>query len=132
MREIYRSLRVEQVEGAAELLREAGIATSIQNGRSYKGARPRGFSYRDSLDSPKASILYVTHKGDLPEARRLMREAGLIDAGQRESYLSPQLKFALAKPEKKGFNVERMRTILLVLIVATIAGFSFFGPSLYD
>ncbi len=132
MREIYRSLRVEQVEGVADLLREAGIEVSIQNGRSYRGARRGTFSYRDPLDSPKAAVLYVTHKGDLPEARRLLREAGLIDPAQRDSYLPPELKVALATPGKKGFDAARMRTILLVLIVATIALFSLFGPSIVD
>jgi hypothetical protein len=76
MREVYRSLRIDQVEGAATLLREAGIEVSIQNGRSYKSRR-RNFSFRDRLDSDKAAVLYVTHNSDLPEARKLLRGAGL-------------------------------------------------------
>jgi hypothetical protein len=113
------------------MLREAGIEVSVQNGRSYRGGRRGTFSYRDSPESPKAAVLYVTHKGDLPEARRLLREAGLIEPSQRESYLSPELRFAVqAAEKKKGLDIGRIRTILLLLIVATIALFSFFGPSL--
>lgn len=130
MREVYRSLRVEQVEGAATLLNEAGIETSIQNGRSYKGGRRRGFSYRETPDSPKAAVLYVTHNGDLPEARRLLREAGLMEPGQRESYLSQDLQFQLREEKKPRIDPRRLRTVLLIMIVIIIALFTFFGPYL--
>jgi hypothetical protein len=130
MREVYRSLRVEQVEGAATLLNEAGIETSIQNGRSYKGGRRRGFSYRETPDSPKAAVLYVTHNGDLPEARRLLREAGLMEPGQRESYLSQDLQFQLREEKKPRIDPRRLRTVLLMMIVIIIALFTFFGPYL--
>lgn len=131
MREVYRSLRVEQVEGAATMLREAGIEVDIQNGRSYKGGRRRHFSFRETPDSPKAAVLYVTHNGDLPEARKLLREAGLMEAGQRESYLSEALQFQQREtPSKNAFNPQRMRTILLILIALSIGAFLFIAPNL--
>ncbi|MFN9967574.1 MAG: hypothetical protein ACK52N_12120 [Lysobacteraceae bacterium] len=129
MREVYRSLRIEQVEGASTMLREAGIETSLQNGRSDTGGRRRSCSYRDTPDSPNATILYVTHNGDLPEARRLLREAGLMEPGQRESYLSPELQFRQAESSpKRGLDVRRIRTILLLLIVVVVGLFTFAGP----
>ena len=130
MREVYRSLRVEQVEGAATLLNGAGIETSIQNGRSYKGGRRRNFSFRETPDSAKAAVLYVTHNGDLPEARRLLREAGLMDPGQRESYLPQELQFQLREEKKPRIDPRRLRTVLLMMIVIIIALFTFFGPYL--
>ncbi|MCZ8061444.1 hypothetical protein [Silanimonas sp.] len=130
MREVYRSLRVEQVEGAATLLNEAGIETSIQNGRSYKGGRRRNFSFRETPDSAKAAVLYVTHNGDLPEARRLLREAGLMEPGQRESYLPQELQFQLREEKKPRIDPRRLRTVLLMMIVIIIALFTFFGPYL--
>ncbi|MFO0394959.1 MAG: hypothetical protein ACK52I_36315 [Pseudomonadota bacterium] len=130
MREVYRSLRVEQVEGAATLLNEAGIETSIQNGRSYKGGRRRNFSFRETPDSAKAAVLYVTHNGDLPEARRLRREAGLMEPGQRESYLPQELQFQLREEKKPRIDPRRLRTVLLMMIVIIIALFTFFGPYL--
>lgn len=129
MREVYRSLRVEQVEGAAEMLREAGIEVSIQNGRSYKGGRRRGFSFRDTPDSEKAAVLYVTHNGDLPEARRLLRGAGLMAASQRGSFLSPDLEFKQHEAPKPRFTLQRLRTALLLLIVASLAAFVFLAPT---
>jgi hypothetical protein len=130
MREVYRSLRVEQVEGAATLLNEAGIETSIQNGRSYKGGRRRGFSYRETPDSPKAAVLYVTHNGDLPEARKLLRDAGLMEPEQRESYLPQELQFQRREEKKPRIDPRRLRTVLLMMIVIIIALFTFFGPYL--
>ena len=130
MREVYRSLRVEQVEGAATLLNEAGIETSIQNGRSYKGGRRRNFSFRETPDSAKAAVLYVTHNGDLPEARRLLREAGLMEPGQRESYLPQELQFQLREEKKPRIDPRRLRTVLLMMIVIIITLFTFFGPYL--
>ena len=130
MREVYRSLRVEQVEGAAKLLGEAGIETSIQNGRSYKGGRRRGFSYRETPDSAKAAVLYVTHNSDLPEARRLLREAGLMDPGQRQSYLPPELHIAQRDAKTGLVSGRRLRTILLMMIVIIIAAFALLEPHL--
>ena len=130
MRAVYRSLRVEQVEGAATLLNGAGIETSIQNGRSYKGGRRRNFSFRETPDSAKAAVLYVTHNGDLPEARRLLPEAGLMDPGQRESYLPQELQFQQREERKGRIDPRRLRTVLLMMIVIIIALFTFFGPYL--
>ncbi|MFN3965866.1 MAG: pathogenicity-like protein [Silanimonas lenta] len=128
MREVYRSLRVEQVEGAARLLGEAGIETSIQNGRSYKGARRRQFSYRDDPESAKAAVLYVVHNSDLPEARRLLREAGLMAPGQRESYLPDDLRFrARSGSQERFWTPGRLRTLLLALIALSLLVFQFRG-----
>ncbi len=61
MREVYRSLRVEQGEVAATLLNEAGIETSIQNGRSYKGGRRRNFSFRETPEAEMVKGKIETH-----------------------------------------------------------------------
>jgi len=128
MREVYRSLRIEQVEGAAALLREAGIEISIQNGRSYKGGRRGNFSFRDTPDSDKAAVLYVTHNGDLPEARKLLRGAGLMEAGQRDSFLSQELQFRTKPTPSPWITPQRLRTVLLLVLVLSITAFVFFAP----
>ena len=128
MREVYRSLRIEQVEGAATLLREAGIEYSILNGRSYKGGRRRHFSYRDAPDSDKATVLYVTHNSDLPEARKLLRGAGLMEAGQRDSFLTQDLQFRSKPVPSPWITPQRLRTVLLLLLVLSITAFVFFAP----
>lgn len=130
MREIYRSLRVEQVEKVAALLREAAIEVRIENGRSYKGSRRRNFSYRDSLDSARAVLLYVVHNRDLPEARRLLREAGLLANAPGGSYLP--VEFTSTQASEPGvrswLTPRRIRTILLVLIVLSLAAVAYLAP----
>jgi hypothetical protein len=118
---------VEQVEGAAQMLGEAGIETSIQNGRSYKGGRRRQFSYRESPDSPRAAVLYVVHNSDLPEARRLLREAGLMAPSQRESYLPEDLRFSRDAGKGPFWTPARLRTLLLALIALSMLAFQFRG-----
>ena len=39
MRQVFRSPRLENVEGVKALLEEHGIATYLSGGRSYKGSR---------------------------------------------------------------------------------------------
>jgi len=130
MREVYRSLRLEQVEGAGEMLRQADIEVSIMNGRSYKGGRRRNFSFREAPDSPRAVLLFVTHNGDLPLARKLLREAGLMEPSKRESYLSGELKFVAQDESKKLWTTKRLRTVLLGLVALFIILFTVFGPRL--
>ena len=47
MRKIFSSQRVENAEGVAQMLREAGIEARISNGRSYHSKRRGQFSYLD-------------------------------------------------------------------------------------
>jgi hypothetical protein len=121
MREVFRSPRLENVEGAAELLKQANIEATVWNGRSYKGGRRRGFSYRDPVDSATVPQLWVVHNGDLPEARRLLREAGLLEPSQRDSFLNEELRFATRAPEKTPWlTPQNLRTALLIGIVAIV------------
>lgn len=121
MREVFRSPRLETVEGVATLLREAGIEVQVLNGRSYRGGRRRHFSYRETPDAAGAAQAWVVHNGDLPEARRLLREAGLIEPNQRESYLSESLQFRdRSAPPRPRISAQALRTGLLLLIVAIV------------
>jgi hypothetical protein len=121
MREVFRSARLETVEGVADLLRAAGIEVQVLNGRSYRGGRRRSFSYRDAPDSANAPQVWVVHNGDVPEARRLLREAGLLEASQRDSYLSETLQFRdRPDPRAPRFSPQALRTALLLMIVAIV------------
>lgn len=78
MRKVFSSPRLENVEGVAILLREAGIQTHITNGRSYKGNRRRYFSYSSS--SVAESEVWVVRSDQQAEARAMLRQAGLLDS----------------------------------------------------
>lgn len=73
------------------MLEEAGIEVRISNGRSYRGAIRGNFSYRDHDTRGPRPAVWVIRSDQQPEARRLLREAGLLQAGpvRGESFLPP-------------------------------------------
>lgn len=78
MRQVFSSARLENVEGVAALLREAGIEVRITDGRSYKGGRRRTASYGEREATRPA--VWVVKSEDQARARELLREAGLIES----------------------------------------------------
>ena len=121
MRQVFTSLRLENVEGVAALLNEHGIETRITEGRSYKGGRRRSFSFRENeKEQPPQAAVWVVKSEDQPRARALLREAGLMDS-TRESYLPEG-----AQPEPVRHSptntAARIRLALLasVVILATL------------
>lgn len=82
MRQVFSSPRLENVERVAQLLREQGIEVRVSNGRSYKGARRGTFSYRESANEDPPAAVWVVKSEDQPQAREILREAGLLDSGR--------------------------------------------------
>lgn len=91
MRQVFSSPRLENVEGVAQLLRDAGIEVRVTNGRSYKGNRRGGFSYREQSQSPVPAV-WVVRSEQQVQAREILREAGLLDS-TRESFAGPTFRF---------------------------------------
>ncbi len=81
MRQVFTSQRIENVEGVARLLQEAGIDVRINNPRSYRGAIRGNFSYRDQVKRGAQPEVWVLRSEDYPRARQLLREAGLEQRG---------------------------------------------------
>ena len=50
MRQVFTSVRLENVENVERLLNDAGITTKITGGRTWKGRSRREFSYSDKND----------------------------------------------------------------------------------
>ncbi|HMN34178.1 MAG TPA: pathogenicity-like protein [Chiayiivirga sp.] len=119
MRKVFSSIRLENAEGVATLLNEHGIQTRITNGRSYKGNRRRGFSYRESAlhEVPEAAV-WVVRPDDQPQARALLREAGLMDS-TRDSFLPEPVQPA-ARQRSVAQNMARVRVILLAAVVILV------------
>lgn len=122
MRQIFTSARLETVEGVAKLLQDAGIATRIRNGRSYKGSYSRGFSYRDAPSASQPSV-WVVHPDDYANARQLLREAGLLEPGPQSlgSFVTAGYAADAGQaPAKKASTPARIRAVLLVGIGAVL------------
>ncbi len=84
MRKIFTSQRVENAEGVAALLREAGIEVRITNGRSYQSRRRGQFSYLDKKDDSQLPTVWVVRADDQPRAREILRDARLLDTTRRD------------------------------------------------
>lgn len=124
MRQVFSSPRLENVERVAELLREQGIEVRVTNGRSYKGARRGTFSYRESANEDPPAAVWVVKSDDQPQAREILREAGLLDSGR-----SPTRYLDLADTQFRDAGVEaqarrrafRLRAGLMLGIAIALA-----------
>lgn len=122
MRQVFSSRRLENVEGVAKLLEEAGIETRTYNGRSYKGNHRHAFSYREGSERAPAAELWVVKSEDLPKARELLREAGLLET-TRPAYVpaafAPSASSEVPKtPEQRAL---KLKVVLLFACVIAIA-----------
>ena len=75
MRKIFSSQRVENAEGVAQMLREAGIEARISNGRSYHSKRRGQFSYLDA----------TTRLPNTPSAMRRPKAMAVVGSGASAS-----------------------------------------------
>ena len=125
MRKVFTSIRLENVEGVAQLLRDEGIEVRITHGRSYKGNRRGTFSYRASTQTGPQPAVWVIKSEDQPRARELLRNAGLMESTRSPGggFLSDSA--AGAGPER-AFPTPQQRAsririaLLVVLVVVTV------------
>lgn len=126
MRQVFSSPRIENVEGVARFLEDAGIEVRITNGRSYRSAIRGNFSYRDSADAGPRPAVWIVNSDDQPRARQLLREAGLLHTASgpmpMDSYLpeTPHQRSDGGKPPAAR-RTSRFRYVLLAGIVAMVA-----------
>lgn len=122
MRQVFSSPRLENVEGVARLLNEQGIDTHISQSRSYKGQRRGTFSYAQSgrADTSQWPAVWIVRAEDQPRARDLLREAGLLTATSKPTYL-PEAEVDPARAAKKPLSAAWVLRLRL-LILAAIAG----------
>lgn len=117
MRKIFSSQRVENAEGVAQMLRDAGIEVRVTNGRSYRSKRRGQFSYLDKTDSTNLPSVWVVHANDQPRAREILRDARLLDTTRRDH---PVAEYAFSEPLAQAGGGRswawRIRIALLVVI----------------
>lgn len=77
MRQIYTSLRQENIDRVIALMTEHDIATSVTNRSSYKGGDWKRFSYSNRPDPGSWPQVWVVNANDQTRARELLREAGI-------------------------------------------------------
>ena len=121
MRQIFTSQRLENVEGVARLLNDAGIETYVSEGRSYKGNRRGTFRYSESERGLSQPGVWIVKAEDVTHARQLLVDAGLIESTKPDSYLpkSPESKVGTNAPLARAHRVRV--ALLMVLTLAVIA-----------
>ncbi|MBL8298617.1 MAG: hypothetical protein JNN30_09755 [Rhodanobacteraceae bacterium] len=77
MRQIYTSLRQENIDRVVALMSEYGIETSVTNRANYKGSDWKRFSYTNRPDASSWPQVWVVNANDQTRARELLREAGI-------------------------------------------------------
>lgn len=124
MRQIFSSPRLENVEGVAKLLTDAGIETKMSEPRGYRAVSRREFSYVPSRQESQgnAPSVWVVKADDYKRARELLMDAGLLDETRTtSSYLPETLQFKEAPKAPSRQRISRMRIALLFAVGAMAA-----------
>lgn len=116
MRQIYSSQRLENVDKVEMLMQEAGIETYVSGRDKLRRDRRRRFSYTERGQQGEWPAVWVVNADDLPEARDIMREAGLMGSTRPEYAAALNPPTRVQTPESMASKVRRG---LLVLVVVT-------------
>ncbi len=116
MRMLFTSTRLENVELVQNLFVEAGIATKVIGGRSYKNYSRREFSYNENKvgAAEQQPQLWVLHADDYRKAREILLEQGLLETQQKQSFLPERAK---QKPQPANTTEKLNKTRMLLLAI---------------
>lgn len=121
MRMLFTSTRLENVELVQNLFVEAGIATKVIGGRSYKNYSRREFSYNENkaVAAEQQPQLWVLHADDYRKAREILLEQGLLETQQKQSFL-PESAKPKTQPANTTEKLNKTRMLLLAITMALI------------
>lgn len=133
MRIVYRTPRLTNAEQLAALLEERGIEARVLHGPKHRRATWRSVNYNNPGDDQRDwPAVMVVRNGDLPQARALLRESGLLEPS---SYGQPDADADTAAPSwsamgrrqtlgqgRAGRNWPMLiRRILIVIVLVIVA-----------
>lgn len=114
MRQVFSSPRLENVDRVEAMLHAAGIETHVSNRDKLRRDRLRSFSYTARSDSSSWPAVWVSQAEDLPRAREMLRDAGLMGSTRpgvaTEYQLRPRGDYAAPRA------ATHVRRVLLVLV----------------
>jgi hypothetical protein len=121
MRQVFSSPRLENVEGVAQMLREAGIDIKVTDARGYKQVSRREFSYVPSQQERSGTqpAVWVINADDYKRARDMLVDGGLLDDAKTSvSYLPEPLQVQVQPTEPASARIGRVRLALLFIVGA--------------
>ncbi len=116
MRQIYSSQRLENVDKVEAMMNDAGVETYVSGRDKLRRDRRRRFSYTERGQQGEWPAVWVVRADDLPKAREIMRDAGLMGSTRPEfaaNNLPPP------RVQTAETMASRVRRGLLVLVVVT-------------
>jgi hypothetical protein len=116
MRQIYTSLRNENVDRVVALMDEHGIETTVTNRANYKGGDWKRFSYTNRPDASGWPQVWVVNANDQTRARELLREAGIEPPTRYADELAAATREPLSGQARHRAVASRMRMVALALV----------------
>lgn len=124
MRQIFSSPRLENVDRVEALLHDVGIETYVSNRDKLRRDRLRSFSYSARSDASTWPAIWVKEAQDLPRARELLRDAGLM--GSTRPNVANEYELRPRSDYEGPRTASYVRRVLLVLVaLSTIYFFGF-------
>ena len=122
MREIYSSPRDENIDLVVAMLAEHGIATRVNNRSAYRRPSYDRFSYTKPGDINRWPQVEVRFAKDMPQARALLREAGLEPMTRFADVLAASRADNVAERirRKRRATVARVRMLMFAAIAAVL------------
>jgi hypothetical protein len=131
MRQVFTSPRLENVEAVAKILNDAGIETRLTDAQTWNRATKRDYSYSDRSGGSgyKWPAVWVVRGAEYGEARRVLREAGVLLPTTRGPDLggyTPAAKPA-PTPLMSGATKFRLALLAIAVIAAAVQGLRHLG-----
>lgn len=124
MRQVFSSPRIENVDRVEALLHEAGIETHVSNRDKLRRDRLRSFSYSARPDSSSWPAVWIQQAEDLPRARELLRDAGVM--GSTRPNIATEYKLRPRSEYDAPRRASQVRRVLLVVVaISAIFFFTF-------
>ena len=121
MRQIYSSVRLENVDRVVALMNEEGIETSVTGGRSFKRSGRRDFSFKEQNQDP--ATVWIVRSEDVARASEIMRSAGLLRSTRDADFVPSAGRFA-PRTEKAGLSMAWRIRLGLLVVVVLLSGFA--------
>lgn len=117
MRQVFSSPRIENIDRVEAMLHENGIETYVTNRDKLRRDRLRRFSYSKAADEAAWPAIWIKQAEDLPQARELLRNAGLM--GSTRPDIATQYQLRAPIQERRQPATTRLRRILLILVLVS-------------